>query len=110
MMMVYLKETYINEFAETEVQETPSEPNEEPAEVAAIQGLDSLFPFDTAIYTIDTEKIGTWSLSNIKARINKQSAEEVSITITSAKSGSVDLIYNIENEDAIVKTITIKSL
>jgi hypothetical protein len=69
-----------------------------------------VYPFDTATYTIEGYEGGIWELSNTKAKINKQTAKEVSITITSAKSGSVDLIYKLENEESIVKTITIKSL
>ena len=113
--MVYLKEAFINEFADPandatdENIEVPDAVQEEQPGVAAIQGLDAMYPFDTANFTIDSAQEGTWSLSNNKAKINSQTTNEVSITIISSKSGSVDLIY-IENEEPIVKTITIKSL
>ena len=116
LLMVYLKEAFINEFADPAENAQPgdqeTEPSTEPQEpaVVAIQGLDAMYPFDTANFTIDSEQEGTWSLSNNKAKINSQTTNEVSITIISSKSGSVDLIYNIENEEPIVKTITIKSL
>ena len=114
--MVYLKEAFINEFADpaenAQPEDQETEPSTEPQEptAAAIIGLDSVYPFDTLTYTIENATNGTWSLSNTKAKINSQTIDEVSITITSSKTGSIDLIYNIENEDPIVKTITIKSL
>lgn len=116
LLMVYLKEAFINEFADPAENAQPgdqeTEPSTEPQEpaVAAIIGLDSVYPFDTLTYTIENATNGTWSLSNTKAKINSQTIDEVSITITSSKTGSIDLIYNIEDEDPIVKTITIKSL
>ena len=61
-------------------------------------------------YTIENAAGGTWYLSNSKGKIDKQTSTEVNITITSPKSGSIDLIYKRDNEDDIVKTITIKSL
>lgn len=109
MLIVYLKEAFINEFADA-AQNNTNPDKEDEVPTSAIVGPNSLYPFDTATYTIEGVNAGTWSLNNNKARINSQSATEVSITITSGKSGLVDLIYNIENEDAIVKTITIKSL
>ena len=45
-----------------------------------------------------------------KAKIEESTSPDVTIVITSAKSGSVDLIYRRENEDDIVKHIAIKSL
>lgn len=109
MLIVYLKETFINGYAGTD-QSNSTEIEETESSTSAIQGLDSMYPFDTATYNIQDATGGFWLLSNKKAKINKQTSEEVSITITSAKSGTVDLIYKRENEDDIVKTITIKSL
>lgn len=111
MLIVYLKETFINEFADAaEEEQTEAEEENSEVNISAIQGLDNVYPFDTIVYTIEGYENGTWSLSNTKAKINRQTSEEVSITITSAKSGSIDLIYKLENGDTIVKTITIKSL
>ena len=110
MLIVYLKETFINEFADAGP-DNPIEDDDIPeTPTSAIQGLDEVYPFDNVTYTIETEQEGHWSLSNTKARINRQSAQEVNITITSAKTGSIDLIYKIDGEEDIVKTITIKSL
>ena len=111
MLIVYLKETFINEFADAaEEEQTEAEEENSEVSISAIQGLDNVYPFDTIVYTIEGYENGTWSLSNTKAKINRQTSKEVSITITSAKSGSIDLIYKLENGDTIVKTITIKSL
>lgn len=118
MLIVYLKETFRNEFEPVENiggnaatgDEEPTEPIDEPSGVPAIQGNDSLYPFDTAIYTIENAENGVWFVSNSKAAIKHQTMSEAEVTIVSGKSGSVDLIYSRENEEDIVKTITIKSL
>ena len=116
MLIVYLRETYINEFEPVENltaaagQEEPTEGEEEQSDAAAIQGNDSLYPFDTATYSIVNADNGVWFVSNNKAAIKSQTMQEAVVTIVSGKSGSVDLIYSRENEDDIVKTITIKSL
>lgn len=116
MLIVYLRETYINEFEPVENltaaagQEEPTEGEEEQSDAAAIQGNDSLYPFDTATYSIANADNGVWFVSNNKAAIKSQTMQEAVVTIVSGKSGSVDLIYSRENEDDIVKTITIKSL
>ena len=116
MLIVYLRETYINEFEPVENltaaagQDEPTEGEEEQSDAAAIQGNDSLYPFDTATYSIVNADNGVWFVSNNKAAIKSQTMQEAVVTIVSGKSGSVDLIYSRENEDDIVKTITIKSL
>jgi len=113
MLIVYMKETFINEFdpvTNTTDEENLTEPDSPVIGVPAIKGYDSLYPFDKATYTIENAAGGTWYLSNTKGKIDNQTSTEVNITITSAKSGSIDLIYKRDNEDDIVKTITIKSL
>ena len=113
MLIVYMKETFINEFdpvTNTTDEEKLTEPDSPVIGVPAIKGYDSLYPFDKATYTIENAVDGTWYLSNSKGKIDKQTSAEVNITITSPKSGSIDLIYKRDNEDDIVKTITIKSL
>ena len=72
MLIVYLKETFINEFADAGENKEPESENSEPI-TSAIQGLDSMYPFDTAIYKIQGYENGTWELNNTKAKINKQS-------------------------------------
>jgi len=111
MLIVYLKETFINEFEDAEgaAQGSSDETQEDITGARAIQGKDSLYPYDIATYTIEEGLEGTWSLSNNKAMINRQNATEVNITVTTSKSGTVDLIYT-NNDETIVKTITIKSL
>lgn len=111
MLIVYLKETFINEFEDAEgaAQGSSDETQEDITGARTIQGKDSLYPYDIATYTIEEGLEGTWSLSNNKAMINRQNATEVNITVTTSKSGTVDLIYT-NNDETIVKTITIKSL
>ena len=115
MLIVYLKETFTNEFDPVtntipEDEESSNENNETPIDVAAINGPDELYPFDRGTYTIVNSLGGSWVLSNTKAKIDSQTTDKVIITIVSAKSGSVDLIYRKENKEDVVKTITIKSL
>lgn len=113
MLIIYLKETFINDMedaAASASQETLPEPTETPSEAPAIKGSLTIYPFDTKTYTIENAENGVWSLSNTKARIVEQTSQSVTIEITTAKSGSIDLIYKRENEEDIVQTITIKSL
>lgn len=129
MLIIYLKETFINEFAETEESDDetpsgddnaqsdngndlyPSEDDDE--EIAAIVGKDVVYPFDKTSYTLGDENItgGTWLIDNEKkARIISQTDTTVYIYIVSAKSGAFNLIYRKENSEDIVKSITIASL
>lgn len=116
MLIIYLKETFLNEFDPVENTTAETGDSTHTADItpedgaAAIIGSNELYPFDKATYTIQNAENGVWSLSNAKGRIESQSSDKVDITIVTAKSGTIDLIYNIENGDTIVKTITIKSL
>ncbi len=113
MLIIYLKETYINDMedaAASAPQEISTEPEETSSEAPAIKGSLTIYPFDTKTYTIENAENGVWSLSNTKGRIVEQTSQSVTIEITTAKSGSIDLIYIRENEEDIVQTITIKSL
>jgi hypothetical protein len=113
MLIVFLKETFTNEFNPvTNTTDDEPETQEEIIleEEAIIVGPDELYPFDKGNYSILNTDGGSWSLSNAKATIEKQTSTSVNIMITTAKSGSVDLIYKQENKDDIVKHITIKSL
>jgi hypothetical protein len=82
MLIVYLKEAFINEFEDAEgvAEDSSDEIQDEIIDAAAIQGPDSLYPYDSGIYTIENNLDGTWSLSNNKAVINKQTTNEVNIT------------------------------
>lgn len=114
MLIVYLKEAFVNEFEDNEnVLNNRIISNEEEEEndilTPYIQGADFGYPFDTLSYTIKNADSGMWKLSNTKAKISEENGQNVLITIVTAKSGTVDLIYKI-NDIEIVKTITIKSL
>jgi hypothetical protein len=114
LLIVYLKETFTNEF--DPVTNTTKPENTEPSGdepiigTATIIGKDQLYPFDKASYAIENAEGGSWSLSNTKGRIDRQTDTTVDITITSPKSGAIDLIYKREGKEDIVKNITIKSL
>ena len=117
MLLVYLKETFTNEFepvnnetAATADDASSNEGNDTIDLAAAIIGDDSLYPFDESEYTIKNADNGVWSVSNVKAKINNQTTQSVIITIVTAKSGSVDLIYTMTDGTQIAKTIIIKSL
>ena len=115
MLIIYLKETFTNEF-DPVTNELDKEENSSIEEQPSldlqptIKGKDEVYPFDTAEYTINNISGGIWIVSNNKVKIDNQTEAQVKIIITSAKSGTFDLIYRRENEDDIVKTITIKSL
>ena len=118
MLIIFLRETFTNEFEDAEAGEesqdevtpSPDETDPTPTEAAAIIGKDSLYPFDTSVYTVENALDGTWFLSNSKAKIDGVSPTSVTITIVTSKSGSVDLIYKRDGEEDIIKTITINSL
>ena len=113
MLIIYLKETFTNEFepipnAAAASEETSSEVQDD--NTVIIEGPDSAYPFDELSFEIKNANNGSWLLSNSKAKINNQTDTDVTITIVTAKSGSVDLIYKISDEEEVVKTISIKSL
>ena len=118
MLIIYLKETYINEFEPADNlndagvgSDENTENNEEPIEAAAINGPDTVYPFDKIVYTIENAENGVWFISNNnKAAIVSQTAEQANIMIISSKSGSFEIRYSRENEEDIVKVITINSL
>ena len=116
MLIIYMKETFVNEFepagnAEAAPQETQDLSEVVQDDIAAIIGKDELYPYDKSKYSIRNAVNGVWLLNNYnKAQIENSTSTEVNIIITSTKSGTVDLIYRRENEDDVVKTIVIKSL
>jgi len=117
LLIIYLKETFTNEFEDAAAAEivtptpTPTpEESDEPELSVTIEGDSLAYPFDKKVYNIKNANGGMWKLSNNKAVIDSQTDANVYITIVSAKSGSIDLIYSVNNEDIVSKTITIKSL
>jgi DNA helicase HerA-like ATPase len=114
MLIVYLKETFTNEFDPvtntTDDAETPDVNPVIDDITAAIVGYDTVYPFDKVSYEIENASGGSWILETSKAKIESQSESKINIIITSAKSGQFDLKYKINDEDIIVKTITIASL
>lgn len=115
LIEVQLKETFRNTIADEKKAEEEAlkpinpEPGEEEQILPHIIGDAIVYPYDTKTYTIVNLNGGTWKLSNNKAKITAQTDSEVTITITTSKSGSIDLIYN-KDENDIIYNITIKSL
>lgn len=105
LLLVYLKETFINEFEDEDSSDIEPEP-----EPTLISGKDSLYPYDTAVYQVQiSDENGYWELSNNKAKIDSQNTREATITITSAKSGKINLNYIVNELVAATKEIIIKS-
>ena len=115
LIEVQLKETFRNTIADEKKAEEEAlkpidpEPDEEEQTLPHIIGDTIVYPYDTKTYTIVNLNGGTWKLSNNKAKITAQTDSEVTIVITTSKSGSIDLIYN-KDENDIIYNITIKSL
>ena len=115
LIEVQLKETFRNTIADEKKAEEEAlkpinpEPGEEEQTLPHIIGDTIVYPYDTKTYTIVNVNGGTWKLSNNKAKITAQTDSEVTIVITTSKSGSIDLIYN-KDENDIIYNITIKSL
>lgn len=115
LIEVQLKETFRNTIADEKKAEeealkpTNPEPGEEEQTLPHIIGDTIVYPYDTKTYTIVNLNGGTWKLNNNKAKITTQTDSEVTIVITTSKSGSIDLIYS-KDENDIIYNITIKSL
>lgn len=115
LIEVQLKETFRNTIADEKKAEEEAlkpidpEPGEEEQTLPHIIGDAIVYPYDTKTYTIVNLNGGTWKLSNNKAKITAQTDSEVTIVITTSKSGSIDLIYS-KDENDIIYNITIKSL
>lgn len=115
LIEVQLKETFRNTIADEKKAEEEAlkpinpEPGEEEQTLPHIIGDAIVYPYDTKTYIIVNLNGGTWKLSNNKAKITAQTDSEVTIVITTSKSGSIDLIYS-KDENDIIYNITIKSL
>ena len=115
LIEVQLKETFKNTIADKKKAEEEAlkpidpEQTEEEQILPHIVGDAVAYPYDTKTYTIANLNGGIWKLSNNKAKITTQTDSEVTIVITTSKSGSIDLIYS-KDENDIVYHIIIKSL
>ncbi len=114
MLIIYLKEAFTNEFETAdniagEENGNNTQPIDENMEYI-ISGDDSVYPFNKATYTIDGINGGNWVIIGSKARIIEQTDTSVVISITSAKSGNIELKYVKDNEILATKNVVIKSL
>lgn len=118
MLIIYLKETFTNEFEPVDnnntiennsQEETENENNELNIEPMII-GQDIVSPFDSVVYIIENAENGHWELSNTKAKIINETEYSIDISIISAKSGNFEIKYVRDNDILATKTVVIKSL
>ena len=108
ILLVYLKEYYVNVW-EKEPELPPEEPEFNPND-AYLLGEFNVYPYDIKTYTFGNLVGGKWELSNNKAKIISQDQQSLIVEIVSGKSGSVDLIYKLNNTSYFSKEIKILSL
>ena len=112
IIQVSLKEYYQNSIQKevAEQKETLKARAVEPAIQSAIIGEVTVYPYDELTYTIENyEGEGVWIISNTKAKILAQSNKEVSIMVTSGRSGTFDLIYRKNDGQEEILTVSIES-
>lgn len=111
--MVALKETYQNTIEkeiEREINENEPEHIVSPKD-AYITGPEIVYPYDTAIYTIENAEGGVWEVSDPKkVVIGSQNEKELSVGIYTGKKGSFTIVYKRETEEDIVLDVTIGTL
>lgn len=105
-----IKEQIEQEKSEQQESQKPEIDEEELETLPAIDGPDSVYPYDVKVYTIRNAEGGKWVIDSPKGKIIAQSETEVKLQITTGRSGKLELKYVRENEEDIVLNITIKSL
>ena len=111
LIIVALKEAFTNQ-VEEEVEKEKEKVNQQSfnSKVPYIKGYTTVYPYDELVYTIQNAEGGVWSLSSSKGEITKQTDKQVWITITTGRSGELELKYKKENEEDVILNITIESL
>lgn len=110
IIIVLLKEYYMNSIEEAIEQEKQEEKVEIDTTIPHIEGDLVVYPYDIKTYSIQGISGGVWDINSSKAIIKNQSETEVTIEVISGRSGKFELRYKKENEDDIVLDITIESL
>ena len=112
VMVIYLKEDFSNKYAAQEDITPPEEtiPGDDETPSALITGPSEVYPYDTIVYTA-TQAGGSWAVDSEKAVIiaDKSNDTQVTIDITTGRSGKFNLIYNLGGVETIYP-ITILSL
>ena len=104
ILCVYLKEDY------TLIKPEEAPTIEVPIQGPNIMGPGTIYPYDIAVYSLETNSLGHWEINNNNiAVITKTSPTTVTIEVVTGKSGEFELKY-VTNEKTIVKKITIESL
>lgn len=122
ILFIHVKEYFSNDIEEAAIAELKENENNgiqmqfkerQKDCIPAIIGDTIVAPYDIKEYKINNIKEGKWILKTNKAKIIKQSEEEVTIEITTGRSGKFDLIYRnkYEFEDCpdVVLPIKIKT-
>lgn len=110
IIIVLLKEYYMNSIEEAIEQEKQEEKVEIDTTIPHIEGDLVVYPYDIKTYSIQGVSGGIWDINSSKVIIKSQSETEVTIEVISGRSGKFELRYKRENEDDIVLNITIESL
>lgn len=110
IIIVLLKEYYMNSIEEAIEKEKQEEKVETDTTIPHIEGDLVVYPYDIKTYSIQGVSGGIWDINSSKVIIKTQSETEVTIEVISGRSGKFELRYKRENEDDIVLNITIESL
>lgn len=108
---VYCKEYYSEDMKDRIEEEIIDSPEEEsPIVNLAIEGPDSVKPYDVAKFEIKNYSDGVWSVSNTKAIISAQNSSHMELKITTGRSGKFIIYYKVNGEIVAEKEISILSL
>ena len=103
-MVIYLKEDFSNKYAAQEDITPPEEtiPGGDEIPSALITRPSEVYPYDTVVYTA-TQAGGSWAVDSEKAAIiaDKSNDTQITIDITTGRSGRFNLIYNLDGVETI---------
>lgn len=107
LIEVALKEDFTNSYEEEEIIVEKI-----PEETVYIDGPNKTYPFEIFTFSvINGNGKGAWEIDNLKkAFILNQTAFEVTLKITTSKSGEFNLLYKEKDNEVAKKLVTIESL
>lgn len=112
VLVVNLKEFFTNDLQKEILAETEGKKEEEELfDVLTeryIKGDKEVYPYDTAVYTIENFIDGYWFLENInKIKIIEQNSLSIKLLIQSGKSGDFTLYYKKDGEEDVSLSVKI---